>query len=48
MYDISFRGWLLAREFPYIRRQVGELRMDFPFVDPGECNLNMVHEFYEN
>uniref|UniRef100_M1E0T2 Uncharacterized protein n=1 Tax=Solanum tuberosum TaxID=4113 RepID=M1E0T2_SOLTU len=36
----------LAREFPQILRWIRELHMEFIFAKTGECNLNMVREFY--
>ncbi|KAG5576062.1 hypothetical protein H5410_056196 [Solanum commersonii] len=38
----------LAWEFPRILRQIQELHMEFIFVEPRECKLHMVREFYAN
>ncbi|KAG5581284.1 hypothetical protein H5410_051911 [Solanum commersonii] len=44
----SLRKHNLARAFPQILRRIRVLGMEFLFVDPAECNLHMVREFYAN
>ncbi|MCD7451598.1 hypothetical protein HAX54_012759 [Datura stramonium] len=38
----------LALEFPTICEKVHELGLGYVFVEPEECNLSLVREFYAN
>ncbi|KAH0650056.1 hypothetical protein KY284_029968 [Solanum tuberosum] len=46
--DVCIDRDSLEREFPQILRWIRELHMEFIFVEPEECNLHMVYEFYAN